>query len=72
MNAKSVRLFSTLMALGLGVILVIVLSFMGKESRGPLENLFSLTSETVGKVENKMIIAAREDKRENRLKWLQP
>lgn len=72
MNTKSFRIFTTLAALSAGAALVIILSFMGKASRGPLENFFSYTGETVTKVETHIATAVREVKRSDKLKWFKP
>lgn len=72
MQAKSFRILTTLAALSAGAALVIILSFMGKASRGPLENFFSYTGETVTKVETHIATAVREVKRSDKLKWFKP
>lgn len=69
MKTKIKRISATLIALVIGVALVVILSYAGKESRGPLENLFSFTSETVDKVENDLMLGGRETKRGDKLNW---
>lgn len=72
MNNKINRLSATIIIIAVGILIVIILSYTGKESRGPIENLFSFASETVDKIENKFMISSREDKRSDKLKWFEP
>ena len=72
MKNKIHRVSATIIAISVGIVIVIILSYTGKESRGPIENLFSFASETVDKIENKFIISDREDKRSDKLKWFEP
>jgi len=63
------RIILTLLALFIGFVIVLGLSFLGNRSKGPLENFFSRTSEIVQKIEEKTILSKRENKRADRLKW---
>ncbi|HWB64562.1 MAG TPA: glycosyl hydrolase [Chitinophagales bacterium] len=67
---KAFRLSMSFLALLIGLGIVLILSVMGKKTRGPLENLFSYTGDKVNEMENSMIIQQREDKRSDKLKWL--
>ena len=68
---KRFRIASTLMALIIGIAIVFALAMVGKKSRGPLEDFFSYTGEVVHKVEHKVIVAQREVKRSDKLKWFE-
>ena len=69
MKAKTFRIFSTLAAVLTGVIIVLVLSFAGNKSRGPLENFFTGAGNAVQQVENNVIIKQRQHKRADDLTW---
>lgn len=70
-QTKAFRISSTLAALFIGVILVLVLTTVGSKTRGPLSDLLSFTGESVQKIEESLIISSREQRRANKLKWLQ-
>lgn len=65
------RIFLTLLALSIGFVIVMGISFLGKKSRGPLENLFSSTSNMVQRVEESTIFSKRENKRADKLHWFE-
>ncbi len=68
---KKFRIISTFVALIIGIAIVLSLSFVGKKTKGPLEDFFSYTGDVVNKVEKKVIIAQREVKRSDKLKWFE-
>jgi Glycosyl hydrolase family 26 len=72
MKAKTFRVFSTLAAILTGVIIVLILSFAGDKSRGPLENFFTGAGNAVQKAENTVIIKQRQHKRADDLTWFGP
>jgi hypothetical protein len=63
------RIMLVLTALALGFLIVMGLSFLGDKSKGPLENIFSRTTRMVQNIEERTIIAQRENKRADKLKW---
>jgi hypothetical protein len=71
MTKRSHRIFYTLAALLLGIGIILVISFAGSKSRGPLENLFFHAGATVNKVEQNLIIDNRKHKRIDQLRWFQ-
>lgn len=66
------RILLTLLPLVAGLIIVFFLSYLGKQSRGPLANLLDKAGSAVTMVENKLIIEQRSDNRKSRLPWLKP
>src|SRR5579859_3289799 len=71
MKTKAFRISVVAVAFLLGIGLVWLLSKAGDKVRGPLEDLFSFTEETVNSVEKNLILDQRKDKRANKLKWIQ-
>jgi len=71
MTKRSHRILYTLAALLLGIGIILIISFAGSKSRGPLENLFVQAGATVNKVEQNLIIENRKHKRIDKLKWFQ-
>lgn len=71
MKRRTVRISIVVAAFGLGIALVFLLSKAGDKVRGPLEDLFSFTEETVNSVEKNLILDQRKDKRANKLQWIQ-
>jgi hypothetical protein len=69
MTKRSHRIFYTLAALLLGIGIILVISFAGSKSRGPLENLFFHAGATVNEVEQNLIIDNRKHKRTDQLRW---
>lgn len=69
MVKKSHRVFITLSALILAIAVILILSFIGGRSRGPLEGLVSEAGSMVNEVESKVIIQKREHKRADNLSW---
>lgn len=69
MVKKSHRFFFTLLALFLAVAVILILSFIGGRSRGPLEGLVSEAGSMVNAVESEVIIQKREHKRSDALAW---
>lgn len=70
MVRKRFRILSTLLALCFATGIVLFLSYAGKKSKGPIEDLVTGASEAVQKVEDDIIISQREDKRSDKLEWL--
>src|SRR5258708_31824178 len=71
MKTKTVRISIVVVAFLFGLGLVWLLSKAGDKVRGPLEDLFSFTEETVNSVEKNLILDQRKDKRANKLQWIQ-
>ncbi|MCX6249659.1 MAG: hypothetical protein NTX61_02800 [Bacteroidetes bacterium] len=69
MVKKTHRIFFTILAIGLGILVVVVLSFIGGRSRGPLEGFFSEAGSVVQDVESKVMIQQRIHKRSDHLDW---
>ncbi len=70
METKRFRIITTLVAIVLAIGIVLFLSYAGKKSKGPIEDLVSGAGEAVQKVEDDIIISEREDKRSDKLEWL--
>lgn len=51
-------------------LMVLALNRMGRTGKGPIENAMAYTGNMVTTLERKMITEQREEKREDRLKWL--
>ncbi len=51
-------------------LMVLALNRMGRKGKGPIENAMAYTGDMVTTLEHKMITEQREEKREDRLKWL--
>jgi hypothetical protein len=62
----------TVAALILGIGIVLLITFAGNKSQGPLENLMTNASSAVNKVEDNIILQNRENKHSDRLKWFAP
>ena len=60
----------TVAAIAFATIIIIVLSYLGKKSKGPLEELVTSAGETVQEIERVIILDQREDQRRNKLQWL--
>jgi hypothetical protein len=69
MTKKWHRIFYTISAVLLGILIVLVLSYIGGRSRGPLEGLFSEAGSLVTNVETNVTIKQRTIKRTNKLIW---
>jgi hypothetical protein len=72
MARKTYRILSTLIAIGIAVIIILFLSYLGKKSKGPLEDIVTDAGEAVQKVEKNIIMDQREEKRADKLKWFAP
>jgi|GEM_PF-286052 len=72
MVSRTRRMLFTLLALGAGIAIVLLLTYLGKQSRGPLANLLDKAGSVVAKVENNLIIEQRGDNRKSKLPWLKP
>jgi hypothetical protein len=69
MTKKTHRIFFTLLALFLAIAIILILSFIGGRSRGPLEGLVSEAGSMVNKMESSVIIQNRQNKRSDALSW---
>lgn len=69
MVKKSHRIFYTLLALTLAIVIILILSFIGGKTRGPLEGLFHRAGSVINEMESKVIIQQREYKRSDKLSW---
>ncbi|HET6225016.1 MAG TPA: glycosyl hydrolase [Bacteroidia bacterium] len=72
MIKKTYRALSILIALSIAILIILFLSYVGKKSKGPLEDIVTKTGEAVQEVENKIIMDKREEKRANKLEWFKP
>ncbi|MEI6680993.1 MAG: glycosyl hydrolase [Bacteroidota bacterium] len=72
MAKRTHRLLFVLMALAAGILIVLLLTYLGTKSRGPLANLLDHAGNMVTDVENRIIIEQRSDKRKDKLDWFQP
>ena len=63
------RFLSTTSAIILGVIIILLLTFAGNKSNGPLEDLFIKISNQVINVENKIVMLKRRPVRKKALSW---
>ncbi len=71
MKTKTFRITVVVAAFTIGITLVLILSLAGNKVRGPLEDFFSYTEETVNSVEKNLILNQRKDRRANKLQWIQ-
>jgi hypothetical protein len=69
MTKKSNRILFTLGALAFAIVIILILSFLGERSQGPLEGIFDRASTMVTKIESNLIISQRKDKRADNLLW---
>lgn len=69
MKSKPRRILFALSAVFLGIVLVIVLSFVGKSSRGPLRDILDGAANLVSRIENFFIVKNLEEKRVDKLAW---
>jgi hypothetical protein len=72
MTNKWHRILFTILAVLAGIVVVLLLSYIGGRSRGPLEGFFSEAGSLVTKVETKVTLEQRTIKRTNRLDWFKP
>jgi hypothetical protein len=72
MVRRTHRLLIVILALAAGIILVLVLIWLGSKSRGPLSNMLDRAGSMVTNVENKIIIEKLSDSRKKKLSWLEP
>lgn len=71
MITRSYRFLYTFLALMAGVSIVLLLSYLGDRSRGPLSSFMDEAGTMVTKMENNIIINKRTDRRKVKLDWLQ-
>jgi hypothetical protein len=72
MVKRTHRLLFVILALAAGIIVVLLLIWLGAKSRGPLSNLLDSAGSMVTKVESKIILDNLSDKRKDKLAWFQP
>jgi len=72
MKRKTYRLLFALLAVLSGAGIVLVLSFAGKKTQGPIENVLTKASTVVQDVEQDMIVEQRQVKRSDKLAWFVP
>lgn len=72
MVRKTYRILSTLIAIGIAILIILFLSYVGRKSKGPLEDIVTDAGEAVQKVEKNIIMDQREGKRADKLDWLVP
>jgi beta-mannanase len=71
MKSKAFRLTLTILAFSLAIVIVVLLTFAGDKTRGPLSDLFVYSGEVVQKAEKKVLLEVREEKRSDKLLWFQ-
>lgn len=69
MERKRSRIMITVVAVSFAVGVVLILSYAGKKSKGPIEDFFSGAGEAVQQVEQDLIIKKRVSKRADKLIW---
>jgi hypothetical protein len=69
---RTSRIFYVLSAIGIGSLMVYLLSLAGNKSKGPIDNLLVQTTNVVHEVEQQAILQQREDKRSDKLEWFKP
>ncbi len=69
MAKRTHRIVYTLMALAAGILLVFLLTYAGKQAKGPLGNLLSQAGDAVTRAENQLIIQSRSERRIDHLSW---
>ncbi|MHC1706496.1 MAG: glycoside hydrolase family 26 protein [Bacteroidales bacterium] len=71
MIARSTRFLYTFLALLAGISIVLLLSYLGGKSRGPLASLMDEAGTMVSKLDNNLIVSQRKDNRKSKLDWVQ-
>ena len=69
MKKSAYRIGFTLSALFLGIVIIVVFTFLGKKSSGPLEDFFTTMGSTVVDIENDYLLSQREPVRSKELDW---
>lgn len=72
MAKRTHRFLFVMVALTGGILIVLLLTYLGTRSKGPLDNLLSHAGNAVSAMENKMILEQRSDTRKKKLEWFQP
>lgn len=70
MAKRTHRVLYTVLAIAAGILLVFLLTYAGKQAKGPLGNLFNKAGNIVTQVENKLIVQSRADLRKDHLSWM--
>ncbi|MDQ7818743.1 MAG: glycosyl hydrolase [Melioribacteraceae bacterium] len=69
MKKKVYRIFITIAVLLTGFLLVLLITFMGKKTSGPIEDLFYKIRSGITSIEDHFILGKREKTRSKSLKW---
>ncbi len=69
MKGKMKRTLITITAILLSIAIVVLFTYIGDKTRGPLEDLFSKTSSTVSDIEQNLFMDSREGRRAESLRW---
>ena len=72
MKKKSTRIFSTLLAVTLGVTLIVIFTMIGEKSKGPLEDFLVKTGSLVNDLDNHYVTQRNSKKRAKSMKWFEP
>lgn len=59
----------TTLVITLGVLLMLVLTFVGKKSTGPAEDLLNYLSSGISKLEDKYVLNSQSHHRRDKLGW---
>lgn len=70
MSKRPNRLLFTILAIATSILLVLILSFAGNKSRGPLANFLKQASNLVTGFEDRYILDKRTGMRKDKLQWL--
>ena len=71
MKKTAYRFAFTLGAVLLGILIIVVFTFFGKNSKGPIEDFFTQLGSSVIDIENEILLSQREPIRLNKLEWFQ-
>ena len=72
MKIVQFRVITTVVAVAVATVIVVVLTHSGNSMKGPIENAVTYSGDVVQKIEKKLIVEERTDKRSDKLAWLQP
>ena len=69
MKKKSTRIISTLIAISLGVLLILIFTLVGENSKGPIEDFLVKTGSYVNDLDNEYITKRNTKKRAKSMQW---
>jgi len=69
MKKTAYRFAFTMTAILLGILLIVVFTFLGKSSKGPIEDFFASVGSRVIDIENEILLSNREPGRTKQLIW---